>query len=173
MLFHYAILALVYGPKKTNFFLLYIYLYFSKMCADVHFEINGSCDNLRRDCWRWEINFITFALRSRHYPRLHHQPITARRAVYIIIAEVAISRSSLRRSIMVNPAAARNNKGSSDITGDGVLVIIARTCRRKRKRSSRAFLPPVPPCGHTCADARGKRRMNTDDSFNAALHATI
>lgn len=113
--------------------------------------------NLRRDCWRWEINFITFALRSRHYPRLHNQPITARRAVYIIIAEVAISRSPLRRSIMVNPATARNNKGGSDITRDGVLVIIARTCRRKRKRSSRACPPASPSRLHE----RGKRRMNT------------
>jgi len=52
-----------------------------------------------------EINFITFALRSHYYPRLHHQPITARCTVYIIIAEVVISRSSRRRSIMVNPAA--------------------------------------------------------------------
>lgn len=123
--------------------------------ADAQFKINESRDNLRRDCWRWEINFITFALRSRHYPRLRHQPITAGRAVYIIIAEVAISRSPLRRSIMVNPAAARNNKGSSDITGDGVLVIIGRTgVRRKRKRSSRAFHPPP---AATRANARGKR----------------
>lgn len=60
---------------------------------------------------------------------------------------------------MVNPAAARNNKGSSDITGDGVLVIIVRRCRRKRKRSSRALLLPRSHAWH--ADARGKRRMNT------------
>jgi len=136
--------------------------------ADTQFKINGSRDNLR-DCWRCEINFITFALRSCHYLRLHHQPITARRTVYIIIVEVAISRSSLRRSIMVNPAAARNNKGSSDITGDGVLVIIVRTCRRKRKRSSRAL---VLPRGHTCGRAR-KEAYEYGDSFNAALHATI
>jgi len=73
--------------------------------------------------------------------------------VYIIIVEVAISRSSLRRSIMVNPAAARNNKGSSDITGDGVLVIIVQRGNARRVPSSS---PAV-----TRADERGKRRMNT------------
>lgn len=108
------ILSLVYGSNGNELSFIAHDPPFENI-ADAHFKINGSRDNLRRDCWRWEINFITFALRSRHYPRLHHQPIIARRAVYIIIAEVAISRSLLRRSIMVNPAAARNNKGSSDI----------------------------------------------------------
>lgn len=138
---------------------------FRKVSPTLNLKSTGNCDSPRRNCWRWEINFITFALRSRHYPRLHHQPITVRRAVYIIIAEVAISRSSPHRSIMVNPAAARNNKGSNDSVGaDGVLVIIPRTCRRKRKRSSRALLlsSPVLPLlaapapSHVCGRTREK-----------------
>lgn len=79
--------------------------------------------------------------------------------MYIIIAEVAISRSPLRRSIMVNPAAARNNKGSSDITGDGVLIIIGRTCTEEEE--TLVACPPPIPRGHTCGRTREKRRMNT------------
>jgi len=57
---------------------------------------------------------------------------------------------------MVNPAVARNNKGSSDITGDGVLVIIVRRYERVGGRGNARRVPSSP-----AAHAGGMRRMNT------------
>lgn len=111
-----------HGLKENPLFRTLCRRWFEKRLL---FKINESRDNLCRECWHWEINFITFALESHHYPRLYHQPITAWRTVYIIIVEVAISRSSLRRSIIVNPAATGNNKSGSNVSGAMVLVITA------------------------------------------------